>query len=107
VPSTDGFPVTVLEASACGAALIVSRLPYCAEWFVDGDNGLLVTVRDANGLADALVTACSDPELRRRMGAAGRRLVAERADYRHCMDALENEYWNLLTKAHPAKARLL
>jgi hypothetical protein len=36
VPSTDGFPVTVLEASACSAALVVSDLPYCKEWFVDG-----------------------------------------------------------------------
>jgi L-malate glycosyltransferase len=96
VPSTDGFPVTVLEASACGAALVVSRLPYCAEWFVDGENGLLVPVGDAKAVADALGTACSDPELARRMGAAGRRLVAERADYKRCMDALELEYRSLI-----------
>jgi glycosyltransferase involved in cell wall biosynthesis len=106
VPSTDGFPVTVLEASACGAALVVSRLPYCAEWFEHGKNGLLVPVGDAPALADALATACSDPELRRRMGGAGRRLVAERADYRQCMDALELEYRNLVAKAHPGNGHL-
>ncbi len=105
VPSTDGFPVTVLEASACGAALVVSRLPYCREWFADGKNGLLVPVRDAKALADALVMLCRDADLRRRMGAAGRQLVEERADYRRCMDVLEIEYRNLLAKAQPAKAQ--
>jgi glycosyltransferase involved in cell wall biosynthesis len=102
VPSTDGFPVTVLEASACGAALVVSRLAYCAEWFTDGENGLLVAEGDARALAGALVTLCRDDHLRRRLGAAGRRLVADRADYRRCMDTLEAEYFNLLAPAHPA-----
>ena len=101
VPSSDGFPVTVLEASACGAALVVSQLPYCAEWFVDGENGLTVPVRDAAALARALTTACGDPELRARIGAAGRRLVAERADYRRCIDRLELEYSNLVATASP------
>ncbi|MGH9893395.1 MAG: glycosyltransferase, partial [bacterium] len=105
VPSSDGFPVTVLEASACGSPLVVSSLPYGAEWFVDGENGLLVPVRDTQALGAALVTLCADAYLRRRLGAAGRRLVAERADYRRCMDALEIEYWNLLSKAHPPNAR--
>jgi len=104
VPSTDGFPVTVLEASACEAPLVVSRLPYCAEWFVDGENGLLVPVRDPASLADSLIRLCGDPSLGRRLGAAGRALVAERADYRRCMDALEHEYRNLLEAARPARA---
>jgi glycosyltransferase involved in cell wall biosynthesis len=106
VPETDGFPVTVLEASACGAALVVSRLPYCDEWFADGENGLVVPVGDASALADALVTACADPELRHRMGAAGRRLVAARADYRQCMETLEREYWSLVAKTRRGSRHL-
>jgi glycosyltransferase involved in cell wall biosynthesis len=99
VPSTDGFPVTVLEASACGSPLVVSRLPYCDEWFVDGENGLLVPVRDALALADAVTRLCRDPELRARFAEAGRRLVSERADYRKCMDDLERDYFALLERA--------
>jgi glycosyltransferase involved in cell wall biosynthesis len=98
VPSTDGFPVTVLEASACAAPLIVSRLPYCDEWFVDGENGLLVPVRDADALAAAIARLFADPELRKRLGQAGRRLVEERADYQRCMDDLERVYFNLLSR---------
>lgn len=106
VPSSDGFPVTVLEASACGASLVVGRLPYCSEWFVDGENGLLVPVRDAKALADALAILCADPDLRRRFGDAGRRLVEQRADYRRCMDALETEYRNLVAKVRSAQVKL-
>ncbi len=103
VPSSDGFPVTVLEASACGAPLVVSSLPYCGEWFVNGENGLLVPVRDAKALAEALVAVCTDEDLRGRLGAAGRRLVVERADYHRCMDALEAVYRDLLHETRPVR----
>jgi glycosyltransferase involved in cell wall biosynthesis len=96
VPSSDGFPVTVLEASACAAALVVSDLPYCAEWFQSGRNGVVVPVRDAKQLAHAVAGLMTDGDRRRRMGAAGRRLVEARADSRRCMDDLEGVYRTLL-----------
>lgn len=105
VPSSDGFPVTVLEASACAASIVASRLPYCSEWFVDGENGLLIPPRDAPALADALAALCGDDGLRNRIGAAGRRLVEERADYRRCMDTLEMEYRNLIAKGNSSQAK--
>lgn len=92
VPSTDGFPVTVLEASACEAPLVVSDLPYCGEWFTPGENGLIVPVRDPEALAGRVLDLFRDDALRTKLGRAGRRLVSERADYRKCMDALEHEY---------------
>jgi len=99
VPSSDGFPVTVLEASACGAAIIVSDLPYCGEWFQSGRNGVVVPVRDARRIADSVLELLADQKRRRRMGAAGRRLVEARADYRRCMDDLEAVYRGLLATA--------
>ncbi len=96
IPSSDGFPVTILEASAAGAALVVSRLAYCGEWFEDGTNGIVVPVGDADAAATAVMTLIADAPRRRRMGEAARRLVVERADYRRCMDDLENVYYELL-----------
>jgi glycosyltransferase involved in cell wall biosynthesis len=96
VPSSDGFPVTVLEASACAAPLVVSDLPYCAEWFQQGRNGLIVPVRDAQALAAAVIDLCAHGDTRRQMGAAGRGLVEVRADYGRCMDELEVMYCDLL-----------
>lgn len=89
VPSSDGFPVTVLEASACAAPLVVSDLPYCAEWFQDGSNGVVVPARDPRALAEAMIALCEDADRRRLLGTAGRHLVEARADYRRCMDELE------------------
>lgn len=96
VPSSDGFPVSVLEASACGSPLIVSDLPYCKDWFVPRENGLIVPKRDAGALAQAIGELCADPQLSRRMGAASRAQVEARADYERCMDQLEAMYFGLL-----------
>jgi glycosyltransferase involved in cell wall biosynthesis len=97
VPSSDGFPVTVLEASACAAPLVVSDLPYTGEWFHRDGNGTVVPVRDAKRLADAVIALLADAPRRQEMGAAGRQLVSARADYRRCMDELESVYEHLLT----------
>jgi len=103
IPSSDGFPVTVLEASACGAPMVVSDLPFCAEWFQHGVNGLVVPVRDAEAVCAALSTLFADDERRRSIGGAGRRLVEARADARRCMDELEGMYRELLASAAARK----
>jgi glycosyltransferase involved in cell wall biosynthesis len=97
VPSSDGFPVTVLEASACGCPLVVSELPYCKEWFRPRQNGLLVPVGNAKALADAVIELCANRALRREITHAARKLVEERADYERCTDALESMYFELLS----------
>jgi glycosyltransferase involved in cell wall biosynthesis len=96
VPSSDGFPVTVLEASACGCPLVVSELPYCKEWFVARQNGLLVPAGDSRALAEAVFELSSDRGLSQRIAAAGRQLVEQKADYERCTDALESLYFELL-----------
>ena len=96
VPSSDGFPVTVLEAAACAAPLVVSELPYCAEWFEHGVNGLVVPIGSAQGVSDAVIALAADEARRARIGAAGRQLIEQRADYRRCMDELETVYRGLV-----------
>ena len=50
-------------------------MPGCREVVRDGENGLLVPVRDAAALANAMRTLILDAPRRRRMGANGRALV--------------------------------
>jgi glycosyltransferase involved in cell wall biosynthesis len=74
----EGLPKVLLEAAACGRAIVTTDTPGCREAVRHGDNGLLVEARSANSLAEALARLIADGELRRQMGLRGReRAVAE------------------------------
>lgn len=105
VPSSDGFPVTVLEASACECPLVVSDLAYTREWFVSGRNGLVVPARDPRRTAEAVLAILRDPQAAERMGAAGRELVVRDADYEWCMDLLQEGYIELLERRAGRRGR--
>jgi glycosyltransferase involved in cell wall biosynthesis len=72
----EGLPMTLLEAAASGRAIVATDVPGCREVVRDGENGLLVPLRDAGALAAAIATLAADPERRRRMGERGREMVA-------------------------------
>jgi glycosyltransferase involved in cell wall biosynthesis len=97
VPSTDGFPVSVLEASACGVPMIVTKLDFTSEWFIDEENGILIPVRDPIALANAVVRLLEDRELQEKMIIKNRKQVEKRADYEKCMIELEQIYYKLLS----------
>jgi glycosyltransferase involved in cell wall biosynthesis len=72
----EGLPTALLEAAACGRPLVATDAPGCREIVMDGENGLLVPLRDPNALAQALEVLINDPELRQRMGRRGREIVS-------------------------------
>ncbi|MEZ0395269.1 MAG: glycosyltransferase family 4 protein [Anaerolineales bacterium] len=71
----EGLPTTIIEAAACGRPVVATDVPGCRHAVRNGETGLLVPPRDAPALAAALKTLIADPALRRRMGAAGRRMA--------------------------------
>lgn len=71
----EGLPRVLIEAAACGRAIVTTDAPGCREIVRHGENGLLVPVRDSKALADALRTLLKYPELRARMGKRGREIV--------------------------------
>ena len=71
----EGIPVVLMEAMACGLPVVSSRLSGIPELVEDGRSGLLVEPRDVPGLAQALSRLAHSPDLRRRMGEAGRKKV--------------------------------
>jgi glycosyltransferase involved in cell wall biosynthesis len=70
--SSEGMPVSVLEAMAAGLPVVASRVGGVPEQVVDGETGLLVDPGDPQDLAEALAVLVDDGELRLRLGAAGR-----------------------------------
>lgn len=77
----EGLPKALLEAAAAGRPMVAADVPGCREIVHHEVNGLLVPVREAEPLADALQRLVEDAGLRTRLGTEGRRLVeAELSD---------------------------
>ncbi len=68
----EGLPKTLLEAAASGRAMISSDATGCQEVVRDGVTGLVVPIRDAAALTEAMEQLGSDPALRARFGRAAR-----------------------------------
>jgi len=73
----EGLPKVLVEAAASGRAIVATDAPGCREVVRDGWNGLLVPVRDAVALAEAIGRLLADPAERARMGARGRERVQD------------------------------
>ena len=68
----EGLPKVLIEASACGRPIVTTDVSGCRDTIVDGKNGILVPAQDSKALANAFRKLISDPQLRQRMGKAGR-----------------------------------
>lgn len=71
----EGVPMSLIEAAACGRPIITTDMPGCREIVRHEKNGLLVPVKDYQALADAIFRLIESPDLRRKMGQEGRKLV--------------------------------
>lgn len=71
----EGVPKALIEAAACERPIVTTDTPGCRDICRDGVNGLCVPPRDVPALAAALGALLTDPDRRRSLGAAGRRLV--------------------------------
>ncbi|MGF6393898.1 glycosyltransferase family 4 protein [Pseudomonas plecoglossicida] len=82
----EGTPRTVLEAMAMGRAIITTDAPGCRETVIDGVNGYLVKVKDAECLARSMMQFVSDPGKVVEMGESSRRIAEEKFDV-HAVNA--------------------
>lgn len=71
----EGMPLSLLEAAACGRPLVATDVPGCRDIARPGINALLVPIDDAVALANAIERLALNPELRRKLGEAGRQLA--------------------------------
>ena len=59
----EGLPVAVMEAMACGAPVVASRIRGNVDLIEEGVNGLLCDPRDAEGFASQIRKLLEDPAL--------------------------------------------
>jgi glycosyltransferase involved in cell wall biosynthesis len=103
LPSTnEGTPVTAIEALAAGTPVVATRVGGVPDVVRDGEDGFLVEAGAIGELAERLERLAADPELRERMGAAGRERVQPRYAVERLIDDVDRLYRSLLeTKGIP------
>ena len=72
---SEGLPVVLMEAMATGLPVVTTQIAGVNELVTDGVHGAVVPAGRADRLADAIAALAADPDLRARLGAAGREAV--------------------------------
>jgi glycosyltransferase involved in cell wall biosynthesis len=104
--ANEGTPVSVIESMAAERPVVATAVGGVPDVVVDGVNGWLFQPGDIDAAAKALEGLAKDPDLRRRMGEAGRSWVVPRYSVDRLVDDIDRFYRSLLAgKGLPSPAR--
>jgi glycosyltransferase involved in cell wall biosynthesis len=95
----EGMPNAVLEAMACGLAIVVSDIPPHREMITPEVEGLFCAPRDVETLTAALSRLVADPALRQRLGEQARRRAISEFSW-------DQKAAELLTSLHQREPRM-
>jgi glycosyltransferase involved in cell wall biosynthesis len=87
----ESFGLVLVEAMQFAKPVVATQWRGIPSVVSDGHNGYLVPIQDPEAVADRLVRLAADPELRRTMGNAGRRIFQERFTLNAFHRAMEQE----------------
>jgi glycosyltransferase involved in cell wall biosynthesis len=94
----EGLPKCLVEAAACGRAVVTTNVPGCRD-AITLNTGVLVPVRDSMALADAILDLVQNPEKRKAMGKAGRELAEREFAIEKIVDEHMQIYNQLISKS--------
>lgn len=92
--TSEGLPVSIMEAMNAGLPVVATAVGGVPEAVTDGESGVVVPPRNSQALAEALLRLAENPDLRRRMGTAGKRL-STRFDIRTAVKVQQDAYAEL------------
>ena len=88
----DGTPNSLLEGMACGCFPAAGDLESVREWITPNENGLLFDSNNSQSIADAMIHAIENKDLRMKSIDLNQKLIASRAEYEHSMKQVEEFY---------------
>lgn len=91
----ESFGYVTCEAMAMGKPVVATNVAGSKELVIPGVTGYLVKVADATAFSDVYLELAADPDLRRRMGDAGRARAREHYDLPRTIAGLEQLYREL------------
>ncbi len=92
----EGMPRFLLEAASMGKPIITTNIPGCRDIVENGENGILVPVKDVESLAGAVTKLINTPELRRTMGETSRERAKKEFDESFVIDQTLRVYMQLI-----------
>jgi phosphatidylinositol alpha-1,6-mannosyltransferase len=96
IPSiVEAFGLVTTEAMACGKPVIGTDVGGIPDIIEDGVTGFLVKPRDSNALAQKIILILSSPELRKKMGEAGRESVEKKFNIKERAEKIIKLYESL------------
>ncbi len=88
----DGTPNTLLEGIACGCFPVAGDLESIREWITPDKNGLLFDATSSQSIADAILAAIENKDLRNKAAGLNREIITSRAGYEQTMQRVEEFY---------------
>ncbi len=95
----DGTPNSLLEGIACGCFPVAGDLESIREWIRPQENGLLFDSTNPQSVADSILTAIKNKNLRDKAAGLNRNIIADRAEYKHNMQRAGEFYERLLAQS--------
>jgi glycosyltransferase involved in cell wall biosynthesis len=94
----EGLPKVLIEAAACGRAVITTDHPGCRD-AIEPETGVLIPIKDSVALATAIQDLLQNPQKIVKMGKAGRKLAERSYSIENVCEAHMKIYQNLLSEA--------
>ena len=92
----EGFPNVVMQAGAMELPAIVSNINGCNEIIVEGENGIIVPVKNVDAIQKAMDIMLINTELYLKMKENSRKMITDRYEQQVVWEALLDEYKRLL-----------
>ena len=88
----EGLATVLLEAMACGDAVVATDVRGNSDVVVSGKTGLLVPKKEPIALANAIICLLENPDIRERLAKNARRLVEEEFTWEKVADRVVEAY---------------
>ncbi|MRR30739.1 glycosyltransferase, partial [bacterium] len=96
ITNHDGTPNTLLEAMSCGSFPVAGNIESLREWIDSGVNGLLVEPSSPFQLAEAILQALDDTNLREKANQHNLDMIRDRAEVSHVRPKIAAFYQQVL-----------
>ncbi len=93
----EGMPKSLLEAAACGRAIVTTNVPGCRDAIIDGITGIIVQAQNSNELTKGINKLLTNRKLLNSMGIEGRKLAEKKFDINQVVNKHLEIYKNLLS----------